>query len=377
MITKTEINVKYIKEIGEEEGKNSRTFVAHDPQLNIDLVIKEFGYKELGINIYSAMIEYYHTYFKEARMLNMAKHPNVLPVLYAGFGEYTDEKTKHKFQTIRIATKYLKKGSFDTFLRKIYEEEENFPSLKEVIEYSNQILQGLSHIHQQGIMHLDLKPTNILIDDSGELLITDFGQSKFYNPLDTSIPGQYRHHLAPEIIQGLSPQFQTDIYHFGLTLYRICGYDLFYNQLDKYYNDNGNFNESNFKDDVLNSKFPDRNLFHNFVPKELRKIINKCLEVNPEDRYKNISEIISDINTKIKDFKVIESKSNQLIYIEQNNTNYELEISDNENEADKYDIKVYKVTSSTRPKRYEETIKKDKLFNKIWRIIVSLRRGSL
>lgn len=209
------------------------------------------------------------------------------------------------------------------------------------------------------------------------MLITDFGQSKFYNPLDTSIPGQYRHHLAPEIIQRLSPQFQTDIYHFGLTLYRICGYDLFYNQLAKYYDDDDNFNESKFIDDVLNSRFPDRNLFHNFVPKELRKIINKCLEINLQDRYHNISEIMSDINTKIKDFEVVESQSHQLIYIKQNGTNYELEISDNQNDTDKCDIKVYKVTSSTRPTKYEETIVKSKLFNKIWKIIVSLRRGTL
>lgn len=117
MITKTEINVRYKKEIGEEEGKNSRTFVANDPQLDTDLVIKEFGHKELGMDIYSAMIEHYPTYFKEARMLNIAEHPNVLPVIYAGFGEYTDLKTNKKLKTIRIATKYLKKGSFDALLR--------------------------------------------------------------------------------------------------------------------------------------------------------------------------------------------------------------------------------------------------------------------
>ena len=375
MITKTDIIVEYKEEIGAEEGKNSRTFLAYDSQLDTDLVIKEFGYKELGVRPCAALFEHYPFYFKEARMLNKSQHPNVLPILYAGFGDNIDSITGHKLKTIRIATKYLKKGSFDASLRKTYEDGVNFPSLKEVLEYSNQILQGLSHIHQQGILHLDLKPTNILIEDNNDLVITDFGQSKFNNPLDTNIPGQYRHHLAPEIIQGQVPQIQTDVYHFGLTMYRICGYDLFDEQLSNYYSSPDNFNETLFKADVLAGVFPNRTSFHHYVPKNLRNIINKCLDVNPVNRYSNVSEILCDINTKIKDFGVTEAISEDLIYIAHNNDNYELEIHE-ENQAS-YTVKVYKKTPSTRPLKHEVTVQKTRVFQKIWQIVVSLRRGSL
>ncbi len=374
MITKTDITVEFKEEIGQEEGKNSRTFLAYDPQLDTDLVIKEFGYHELGIAPCTAMFDYYPFYFKEARMLNKSRHPNILPVIYAGFGEHLDGTTGRTLKTIRIATKYLEKGSFDAYLHDIYETGTSYPSLKTVLEYANQILQGLSHIHQQGIMHLDLKPTNILIEDNGDLLITDFGQSKFYNPSDTFIPDQYRHHLAPEVLQGQQPQFQTDIYHFGLTLYRICGYDLFHEQVTSYYNGDS-FDETKFQTDILSANFPDRTKYHHYIPKTLRDIINRCLDTNPQSRFSTVSEILMEINTKVKDFDISQSINGDLMKVIQNDTHYELEIL--EINSNNYTINVYKKTSQQRPLKYSTTVRKPRLFNKIWQIVVSLRRGSL
>ena len=59
-------------------------------------------------------------------------------------------------------------------------------SIKDLLLYSQEILSGLSHIHSKGILHLDLKPNNILISDDNDALISDFGVSMNFD-LETSI----------------------------------------------------------------------------------------------------------------------------------------------------------------------------------------------
>lgn len=367
---KTDVSIEFIEEIGIEEGKNSRTFKGYDRQLNTNFVIKEFGYYQLGREPNPRQLDDYPEYFKEARMLNKTAHPNILPIAYAGFGK--EMINNQQINTIRIATKYLKKGSLDAFLRNKIENEETFLSIKEIIEYSNQILQGLSHIHSNNILHLDLKPSNILIEDNDELVITDFGQSKFYNPLDLTIPGQYEFHLAPEILNQHQPVFQTDIYHFGLTLYRICCYDLFNKEIKIYLEDDCNLRINDFYQAIKDGKFPNRKAFHNYIPKKLRNIIFKCLEINPIDRYKNVSEIINEINS-INDFNITESIDNSKIYVNNKNGNFEIEINKIPN-TNNFNLEAYKITERTRPKKYEEQVQNNKLFAKIWNIVIKLRR---
>lgn len=371
MHTTTDVSIEFIREIGIEEGKNSRTFLGYDRQLDTNFVIKEFGYFQLGVNPNPHQLDDYPEYFKEARMLNKTAHPNILPIAYAGFGEEVIQG--HTLNTIRIATKHLEKGSLDSYLRDNIENGNNHLSLKEIIQYSNQILQGLGHIHSHNILHLDLKPSNILIQDNGDLAITDFGQSKFYNPLDLTVPGQYEFHLAPEIINGQQPVFQTDIYHFGLTLYRICCYDLFNEELEQYINPDDTIDTGRFRQAVINENFPNKTNFHNYVPKSLREIILKCLELNPVNRYQNVSEIITEINN-INDFNIIESIDNNKIYVQNDKGNFEIEINQDSNN---YSIDVYRKTASTRPKKYSDSVNQNRLFNKIWNIVVKLRRGTL
>lgn len=370
---KTDVPIEFIREIGIEEGKNSRTFIGYDRQLDTEFVIKEFGYYQLGRVPNPQQLDEYPEYFKEARMLNKTAHPNILPIAYAGFGKEIIEE--YSIDTIRIATKHLKKGSLDAFLRNKIENEENFLSIKEIIEYSNQILQGLSHIHSNNILHLDLKPSNILIEDNNDLVITDFGQSKFYNPLDLTIPGQYELHLAPEILRGEQPVFQTDIYHFGLTLYRICCYDLFNEEIETYMENVHDLKVDDFHQAIKNGIFPNRQVFHNYIPKKLRDIIIKCLDIEPSNRYQNVSEVINEIN-KINDFNIIESIDNSKIYVQNEKGNFEIEINEILG-TNNFNIDVYKKTENTRPKKYTEEVVKNKLFTKIWNVVVKLRNGNL
>jgi serine/threonine protein kinase len=82
---------------------------------------------------------------------------------------------------------------------------------------------GMRFIHSKGIIHADLKPSNVLVNGRGEALISDFGLSRFEcNDYTLTPEGGTVNYAAPELFQeGAIPTRQLDVYAFGLLLYEI------------------------------------------------------------------------------------------------------------------------------------------------------------
>lgn len=98
----------------------------------------------------------------------------------------------------------------------------------EAIRYIRQVADALSYVHSHNVMHLDVKPANILLDDKGEAVLIDFGISKHYGRDDratTSTPVGISHGYAPleqYSKNGVSTfSAATDIYSLGATLYKL------------------------------------------------------------------------------------------------------------------------------------------------------------
>ncbi len=93
-------------------------------------------------------------------------------------------------------------------------------SLDEVVEVLVQILEALSYAHSQGVIHRDIKPQNVLVDDRGRAKLTDFGVA--YRAGDTRLTQTgyavgTAGYIAPEILDGENPTELTDIYAVGAT----------------------------------------------------------------------------------------------------------------------------------------------------------------
>jgi serine/threonine-protein kinase len=94
---------------------------------------------------------------------------------------------------------------------------------KDTWEIVRQILDGLAYSHGQGVIHRDLKPGNVLINDDGRIKITDFGVAR----IDTStltVMGDIvgtPHYMAPEQFSGLEATPRTDLYQVGVMLYEL------------------------------------------------------------------------------------------------------------------------------------------------------------
>ncbi|KAA6472269.1 serine/threonine-protein kinase [Bacillus swezeyi] len=270
MITYTDtiLKLKFKKEIGGVEGKNSTVYIAYDPQLDTDLVIKKISKTEFS------KVE---AYFTEAQMLYSTQHPNIMPIKYAS----------QDSEYIYIAMDFMKKGSLNNLIDK------RFLTPREIIKISLEFLSGIHFMHAKRLVHFDIKPTNILINNANKAIVTDFGTSKYLNDYGFANPDKlYRLHIPPEQFNFGRFSYFSDIYQAGLTIYRMCnGNKFFKEQLT----DLNIKNPQELAEAIGTNKFPDKKKFLPHIPKGLRKIISKSLSINVEDRYQSVLEMMNDL----------------------------------------------------------------------------------
>ncbi|MBN2384712.1 protein kinase [bacterium] len=159
------------------------------------------------------------------------------------------------------------------------------------------ILEGLDAAHREDIAHRDLKPGNIMIIKNLEPVIMDFGLARDFGtkkitPADHSIYGTPAY-MAPEQIVGKGANKLSDLYAFGL---------IFYELITNYYP----FDDTNYFKLLyshVNEKPASPRQIMPKLNQKLEKIIMKCLEKKPEDRYQSAGEVISEIMSTFTDKK--------------------------------------------------------------------------
>jgi serine/threonine protein kinase len=95
-------------------------------------------------------------------------------------------------------------------------------ALDEVVRIAADVAAGLDALHGAGIVHRDVKPSNVLLDADGAARLTDFGLAKGSDYSTLTLPGQMVgtiDYLAPEVIRGDEPTAASDIYAFGCLVY--------------------------------------------------------------------------------------------------------------------------------------------------------------
>jgi serine/threonine protein kinase/Flp pilus assembly protein TadD len=160
-------------------------------------------------------------------------------------------------------------------------------STRDAIGYAAQIAAGLAAAHKKGIVHRDIKSSNIMITDEGKVKIMDFGLAKIGRGIHSTNAGTTMGttaYMSPEQVKGDEVDFQTDIWSFGVVLYEMLTGKLpFWNEYEQaviYL--------------ILNQE-PDSVLsIKKDIPGYLEKIIKKSLHKDRRFRYKNINEIIEE-----------------------------------------------------------------------------------
>ncbi len=211
---------------------------------------------------------------KEPRLQAALDHPNIVRMISA-------EKVNKIFFMVM---EYVKGETLEKIL-----EREKALDCKNSIEYVIQIASAVSHAHENKIVHRDLRPSNIIISNEGILKITDFGTSVWLNnmPYASTRIGSPPY-MAPEQFLGKAT-FKSDIYSIGCIFYElIIGRPPI-------------FDPDPFKilEKAKDGKITPPRLKNNKIPKDINKIIMKCLSPKIEERYQKASEIVKEL-TKFK-----------------------------------------------------------------------------
>ncbi|KAG8717310.1 hypothetical protein FRC09_014451, partial [Ceratobasidium sp. 395] len=142
---------------------------------------------------------------REVNTWSKLDHPHVLRLL--GLADYNGQ--------IGMVSPWIDHGSLRYYLKKT--PQANRPRL------CTQVADGLSYLHKSGVIHGDLKGDNVLISNSGEPLITDFGNAALLERTlqftSTTTKGQLSPRwTAPEILEGDACSFESDVYALGMTI---------------------------------------------------------------------------------------------------------------------------------------------------------------
>ena len=160
----------------------------------------------------------------------------------------------------------------------------------EAIDIMKQVLLGTARAHQMGIIHRDLKPQNILVTDSGTAKIADFGIASIQSLTQftqTDVIMGSLHYLAPELARGEKATVQSDIYALGIVFYELLRGQVPFN------------GESpvNIALKHMQEELPSLREFNPSIPQSVENIVIKATAKNLNDRYKNASEMLEDLQT--------------------------------------------------------------------------------
>lgn len=332
------------------KGANGFLFFGKNHILNKDVAIKYYYYGNDK------------DYHAEPKFLASFESKNILKIHHA---ETIDD------EYALFITDFCRNGDLDDFMNN------NHISVKLALTMVHELLHGVCDLHTNKVVHRDLKPQNLFINDKKTVVIGDFGSVKLIPDNVDSIPGSGHSILyrPPEAFNDNHYYYNSDIYQIGIILYQLLGGKLSYLDVDyltesqkqKYNEFEDLFDRQIFVDNIIRDKIVKGKLLNYeslpiWIEAAVIKLLKKATNLNPRKRYQTCSDMMVDI-TKLKknvlDWCIIDNG-----YILNAETSYRIIL-----EKNVYHVEKNKHSSWKRVNTIKESKDYEKLISEITKLL--------
>src|SRR6202161_684326 len=259
-------------------GGMGEVYRARDSRLKRDVAIKVLP-QALSLDA-----DRMRRFEQEALATAALNHPNILAVFDIGTSDGSPYVVSELLEGETLRDR-LRSGSI---------------AMRKALDYAMQIAQGLAAAHEKGIIHRDLKPENLFLTKDGRLKILDFGLAKLTQVDPGSNPSMatVTHgateagmvmgtagYMSPEQVRGQTLDPRSDIFSFGAILYEmLSGKRAFHGATP-----------ADTMSSILKEDPPELSETNRNVSPALERIVQHCLEKNPESRFHSASDIAFDL----------------------------------------------------------------------------------
>ncbi len=264
MIGKKISRYKILEELG--SGGMGVVYKAEDCDLKRTVALKFVVPRMLRIE------EDKERFIREARTAASLNHPNICTVYEIGETEGSTYIAMEYIEGISLK-ELIGKGPLD---------------LDKALDFAIQIAEGLEEAQEKKIVHRDIKSSNIMVTKKNQAKIMDFGLAKIVSESHltetASIIGTVAY-MSPEQACGDSIDHRSDIWSLGVVLYEMLSGQL------PFHGDH----EQLVLYAILNKYHEPVSVLRPGIPVAMERIVDKCLEKDPDERYQNASELIADL----------------------------------------------------------------------------------
>jgi serine/threonine-protein kinase len=258
-------------EVSKELGRGAMgiVYLGKDPTINREVAIKTLQYDEIESE---QLPEIKKRFFQEAEAAGKLSHPNILTIFDAG--------EEHDMA-------YLAMEVLEGTDLKDYCTEENILPRTEVLRITAEVAEALDYAHDNGVVHRDSKPANIMLLKDGSVKVTDFGiarvveSSKTQTGMVLGTPS----YMSPEQVEGKKVDGRSDLFSLGATMYELLtGHKAFIGDTI-----------TGIMYNITNNRYTPIDEVYSDMPKCVSHIVEKLMSKAITRRFKRGSEVAEAI----------------------------------------------------------------------------------